>query len=59
MDGNWHKSSFSGANPNCLECRSNGRSVDVRDTQHRHLGKLTVSRAEWAAFLHAIRTHEL
>ncbi|MDS1271800.1 DUF397 domain-containing protein [Lipingzhangella sp. LS1_29] len=58
--GIWHKSSYSAAaHQDCVEVRENPHTVDLRDTQHRHLGKLTVPRTEWTAFLNAVRTHEL
>ncbi|MDS1272441.1 DUF397 domain-containing protein [Lipingzhangella sp. LS1_29] len=56
----WLKSSYSqNSGGNCLECRHDSHHIDLRDTQHRHLGHLTVPCSEWAAFLHALRTHEL
>ncbi|WP_344973885.1 DUF397 domain-containing protein [Salinactinospora qingdaonensis] len=51
IDQSWKKSSFSGANPNCVECRTDSEAVDIRDTQHRHLGQISISSQEWRAFL--------
>ncbi|GAA3755118.1 DUF397 domain-containing protein [Salinactinospora qingdaonensis] len=52
MDNNWHKSSYTTAeNVNCVECRTDGSLVQVRDTQNRQLGHLSVPPQEWRAFL--------
>lgn len=60
IDNNWHKSSYSGsANPDCVECRTDRGRVLVRDTQHRFLGRLSVSASEWRAFMAAVRAEEL
>lgn len=50
----WHKSSFSTANGSCVEV-AEGRTVLVRDTEHRPLGCLEASAAEWRAFVAAVR----
>ncbi|QVQ52935.1 DUF397 domain-containing protein [Spiractinospora alimapuensis] len=55
----WHKSSYSVGDTNCVECRSDFALVNIRDTQHRHLGHLTIPATEWRAFLHAVREDEL
>lgn len=47
----WHKSSYSGGNNECLEAREHQAGADVRDTQHRELGHLSFTRAEWNAFV--------
>ncbi|QVQ53889.1 DUF397 domain-containing protein [Spiractinospora alimapuensis] len=60
LDPSWAKSSYStGGSANCVECRSDLGQVNIRDTQHRHLGHLTVPATEWRAFLHAVRENEL
>jgi hypothetical protein len=60
MDDSWQKSSYSGStNPNCVECRTDGQRVQVRDTQNTGLGHLTVPAPEWRAFLAAVRQREL
>ncbi|WP_046468810.1 DUF397 domain-containing protein [Allosalinactinospora lopnorensis] len=52
IDKNWRTSSYTTAeNVNCVECRADGGVVQVRDTQHRELGRLSVSAREWRAFL--------
>ncbi|PDP85434.1 DUF397 domain-containing protein [Glycomyces fuscus] len=51
----WHKSSYSGGGGgNCVEV-AEGRSVLVRDTQHRELGHLTFTSPEWAGLLSALK----
>lgn len=49
----WHKSSYSGGNNECVEAREHQAGADVRDTQNRELGHLTFNRAEWNAFVEA------
>jgi hypothetical protein len=50
MTGQWVKSSYSGSSSNCLECRVS-EGVDVRDTQNRDAGHLSVPGGEWVALL--------
>ncbi|MFC4561598.1 DUF397 domain-containing protein [Nocardiopsis mangrovi] len=51
----WTKSSYSEGNGgNCVEVCETPENVKVRDTQHRHLGHLTVPSPEWIAFLAGI-----
>lgn len=41
----WRKSSYSGGSSGaCVECRTDPGRVLIRDTQHRHLGYLTILR---------------
>lgn len=48
----WVKSSYTTAqNPNCVECRTDGYYVRVRDTKNRALGSLEFPVREWSAFL--------
>ncbi|MGN5379132.1 DUF397 domain-containing protein [Streptomyces sp. MUSC 14] len=50
--GPFRKSSYSGAQSNCVEVADttdNGRAV--RDSKHQHGPLLTVSRDSWHAFL--------
>ncbi|WP_046468057.1 DUF397 domain-containing protein [Allosalinactinospora lopnorensis] len=55
----WRKSSYSGAtHQNCLETAESPQAVEVRDTQNRELGRLSVSVAEWKAFIKAIKAGE-
>ncbi|MFF1608528.1 DUF397 domain-containing protein [Amycolatopsis sp. NPDC058278] len=50
----WRKSSYSGAESNCVEVKLD-RSVGIRDTKARAHGELNVSRAAWAAAVSALR----
>lgn len=53
----WRKSSYSGGNnPNCVEVARPGveRAAYVRDSQNLHLGHLSFSAGEWAAFLREV-----
>jgi len=52
----WHKSSYSGGNGgDCVEVREGART-DVRDTQNRGQGHLSVPAREWDALLNAVRS---
>ncbi|MEV6442431.1 DUF397 domain-containing protein [Amycolatopsis sp. NPDC051716] len=46
----WRKSSYSGANDNCVEVAL-GPVVGVRDTKARRAGQLTVSARAWRSVL--------
>ncbi|NYH54040.1 hypothetical protein HNR06_003629 [Nocardiopsis arvandica] len=50
----WHKSSYSGGNNECVEVREHNTGADVRDTQNRDLGRLSFSGSEWSAFVIAL-----
>ncbi|MFB9685575.1 DUF397 domain-containing protein [Amycolatopsis plumensis] len=50
----WRKSSYSGAESNCVEVKLD-RSIAIRDTKAREHGELTVSRAAWAAAVSSLR----
>lgn len=56
---NWRKSSYSGANPNCVECRTDEGVVQVRDSRNPDLGILSVPPTEWHAFVTDMKNHEL
>ena len=47
----WHKSSYSGGNNECVEAREHQAGADVRDTQNRELGHLSFTLEEWGAFI--------
>ena len=48
----WHKSSYSGANGDCVEVAGNLPGVvAVRDSKDRGGPALVLQRAEWQAFL--------
>ncbi|MFE1077514.1 DUF397 domain-containing protein [Nocardiopsis alba] len=51
----WHKSSYSGAQGDCVEV-SEGPTTHLRDTQHRAQAQLNVPHTEWTALLNALRT---
>nr|WP_026118136.1 DUF397 domain-containing protein [Nocardiopsis salina] len=53
---NWHKSSYSnGDGGHCVEVQEAPQTVNVRDTQHRHLGHLSFSTTEWSTLLHELK----
>jgi hypothetical protein len=52
----WHKSTYSNTGGNCVEVREHATGADVRDTQNRDAGHLTVPRAEWAALVAGVRS---
>ena len=59
MDENWTEwrtSTYSGATNECVEVRGRDAGVDVRDTRNRADGYLGFPAAEWAAFLHRVKT---
>ncbi|WP_435113816.1 DUF397 domain-containing protein [Nocardiopsis synnemataformans] len=47
----WHKSSYSGGNNECVEVREHSTGADMRDTQHRSRGQLTFTSDAWGAFV--------
>ncbi|MFE3071994.1 DUF397 domain-containing protein [Streptomyces sp. NPDC059247] len=48
---NWHKSTYSGNDDNCVEVAdSTPGSVRVRDTKDHAKGELTAAPAAWTAF---------
>jgi hypothetical protein len=51
----WQKSSRSGSNGACVEARSRGETVDVRDSKNPAGPMLTFGRTEWAAFVQAAK----
>ncbi|MFJ7205663.1 DUF397 domain-containing protein [Streptomyces sp. NPDC098789] len=48
---NWHKSTFSGQNDNCVEVAGTASVVLVRDTKDHSKGLLATSPAAWSAFV--------
>ncbi|MFI9747308.1 DUF397 domain-containing protein [Streptomyces sp. NPDC052494] len=55
---NWHKSTYSGSNDDCVEVADNAPSVvRVRDTKDHAQGELTATPAAWAAFTAFARTY--
>lgn len=59
MTSEWRKSTYSDTGGQCVECRSNERRVNVRDTQNRAAGYLTFPVSEWSAFLCDVREGQL
>ncbi|MDE3721431.1 DUF397 domain-containing protein [Nocardiopsis sp. N85] len=55
MTSGWHKSSYSGAQGECVEVNEAAapEAVLVRDTQNRDQGCLSFPGGEWSAFLGA------
>ncbi|WP_304450980.1 DUF397 domain-containing protein [Nocardiopsis sp. YSL2] len=51
----WHKSSYSSTGGQCVEVREHAAGADIRDTQNRDLGYLTVPGPEWMALLTRVR----
>ncbi|WP_020380299.1 DUF397 domain-containing protein [Nocardiopsis potens] len=51
----WHKSSYSGTNTNCVECARTPNAIAVRDSRHPHKGRLDIPAVEWTAFLDAVK----
>ncbi|WP_017626261.1 DUF397 domain-containing protein [Nocardiopsis chromatogenes] len=51
----WHKSSYSGSQSTCVEVREHAQGADVRDTEHREQGHLSVPAREWAALIAELR----
>ena len=49
--GTWRKSTFSGANSDCVEVAHAASVVGVRDSKSPDAGTLTVPAAAWTAFL--------
>ncbi|MER5711283.1 DUF397 domain-containing protein [Streptomyces sp. NPDC042898] len=55
---NWHKSTYSGSNDDCVEVADNAPTVvRVRDTKNHAKGELTATPAAWAAFTAFARAH--
>ncbi|MCY9787359.1 DUF397 domain-containing protein [Nocardiopsis sp. EMB25] len=50
----WHKSSYSSTGPECVEVREHEAGADVRDTQNRESGHLSLPASEWAALLASV-----
>jgi Domain of unknown function (DUF397) len=51
----WWRSSYSGANGNCIEIGDFGDLVGIRDSEDPSGPIILLTRAEWRAFLAAVR----
>lgn len=58
MTSDWHKSSYSKWETNCVEV-AEGPVTAVRDTRNRRDGHLSFSASEWDAFLADVRADRL
>jgi len=51
----WHKSSRSSANGQCVEVAHLGESIAVRDSKNPRGPQLVFTNQAWRAFLHAVK----
>jgi hypothetical protein len=51
---NWHVSSHSGGQGNCVEV-AEGQNVLIRDTYHRELGHISFKSSEWINLLNTLQ----
>jgi hypothetical protein len=54
----WRKSSYTGAQGDCVEITDRGDVVGVRDSKHPDGPVLRLPRAEWAVFVEAVKRGE-
>jgi hypothetical protein len=54
--GGWRKSTYSGSGNNCIEVRTTGPGIAVRDTKNPHGGALTFTPQQWHAFIRQVKT---
>ncbi|MFI6576244.1 DUF397 domain-containing protein [Nocardiopsis sp. NPDC050513] len=55
MSNEWHTASYSQNGGQCVEVREHANGADVRDTQNRERGHLSVPAREWAVLLTSVR----
>ncbi|MGY4990893.1 DUF397 domain-containing protein [Streptomyces nigrescens] len=56
---NWHKSTYSGQNDNCVEVAdSDPAKVMFRDSKQDDSAVVSVSPAVWSSFVSAVRANE-
>jgi hypothetical protein len=59
-EARWHKSSYSGANGDCVEVAGNlPEVVAVRDSKHREGPALVFRDTEWDTFLSSVKVGQL
>jgi hypothetical protein len=51
----WRKSSYSGANGECVEAAPDNSATAVRDSKDPSVGRLTIEAAAWAALTDILR----
>lgn len=58
---NWHKSSYSGSQANCVEAASLPNAVAVRDSKHPDGPALVIMAARWQSFMASVKAdrHDL
>lgn len=52
---NWRKSSYSGNQTNCVEVGALAEGAAVRDSKDRAAGYFVADRAQWSAFIAAVK----
>ncbi|MEU3599602.1 DUF397 domain-containing protein [Streptomyces sp. NPDC006798] len=57
--GPWRKSSYSGANGDCVEVALARGGMAVRDSKDPDAGQQAHSTAPWTTFIHAVRSGTL
>jgi Domain of unknown function (DUF397) len=57
-DGPWRKSTYSAGNGACVEIAEGPDGVAVRDSKHPDGPMIEVTRAEWRAFVDAVKRGE-
>lgn len=58
MDQTWRKSSFSGNQHNCVECRRVEGGVEVRNSKRPDAGTIAYTDSEWKAFVAGVKAGE-
>lgn len=53
--GGWHKSTYSGSGNNCVEVRTTGPGIAVRDSKKPHGAILVFTPSQWRAFTRSIK----
>lgn len=58
ITGEWRKSSYSGANGNCVEIAPTADGVAIRNSNRPEAGTVEYTKAELAAFLAGVKDGE-